>query len=125
MPAWLAQEVIRTTTTAPRRPATPPPPRGGGPGPAAYLATVIGRGAAQLAAMTDGRKRALSALAYHVGGLLHWSGADREKVTSQLIDAGTVAGLGPGISARVVNRAITNGIAWPVTPPATRNQPAV
>ena len=71
MPAWLAREVIRVTTTAPRQPATPPPlPSPGGPGPAAYLATVITRGAAQLAALTDGRKRALSALAYHAGGLL-------------------------------------------------------
>ena len=76
MPAWLAREVIRATTTAPRQPATAPPlPSPGGPGPAAYLATVIGRGATQLAALTDGRKRALSALAYHAGGLLAWSGA--------------------------------------------------
>jgi hypothetical protein len=118
MPGWLAREVIRAATAAPRRPATPPPlPQLGGPGPAAYLATVISRGAAQLAAMTDGRKRALSALAYHAGGLLHWAGLDREHVTSQLIDAGTVAGLGPGITTRIVNRAITNGIDRPRTPP--------
>ena len=52
MPAWLAREVIRATTTAPRQPVTPPPlPSPGGPGPAAYLATVIGRGAVQLAAL--------------------------------------------------------------------------
>ncbi len=120
MPAWLAREVIRATTAAPARPATSPPlPRpGGGHGPAAYLAAVIGRGAAQLAAMTDGRKRALSALAYHAGGLLEWSGLDREHVTRQLIDAGTAAGLRVGISVRIVDRAITNGIERPVTPPA-------
>ena len=82
MPGWLAREVIRATTTAPRQPATPPPlPSSGGSGPAAYLATVINRGAVQLAALTDGRKRALSALAYHAGGLLHWSGLPREHVT--------------------------------------------
>ena len=62
MPAWLAHEVIRATTTAPWQPVSPPPPSPGGPGPAAYLATVIGRGAVRLAALTDGRKRALSAL---------------------------------------------------------------
>ena len=106
MPAWLAREVIRATTAAPPRPATPPPlPGAGGPGPAAYLATVIGRGAAQLAAMTDGRKRALSALAYHAGGLLAWSGLDREHVTRQLIDAGTAAGLRAGISVRASSTA--------------------
>jgi hypothetical protein len=70
--------------------------------------------------MTDGRKRALSALAYHVGGLLTWSGLTREHVASQLIDVGTTAGLQPGISARIVNRAITNGIERPVTPPGSR-----
>ena len=122
MPAWLAHEVIRATTNAPRQPATPPPPSPGGPGPAAYLATVINRGAVQLAALTDGRKRALSALAYHAGGLLTWSGADREQVARQLIDAGTIAGLGPGISARIVNRAIANGIDRPVNRPGSRPQ---
>src|SRR5208283_566754 len=90
---------------------------GTGPGPAAYLATVIARGATQLGALADGRKRALSALAYHAGGLLAWSGADRGQVTRQLVDAGTAAGLGPGIAARIVNRAITNGIDRPVRQP--------
>ena len=118
MPGWLAREVIRATTTAPRQPATPPPlPSPGGSGPAAYLAAVINRGAVQLAATTDGRKRALSALAYHAGGLLAWSGADRGQVTRQLIDAGTAAGLWPGIATRIVNRAITNGIDRPVRQP--------
>jgi hypothetical protein len=126
MPAWLAREVIRATTAPPPRPAgSPPPSQLGGPGPAAYLATVISRSAAQLAAMTDGRKRALSALAYHVGGLLAWSGQDREHITSQLTDVGTAAGLAPGASARIVNRAITNGIARPVNPPGSRNHHVV
>ena len=122
MPAWLAREVIRVTAAAPIRPAiSPPRSRPCGSGPAAYLATVIGRGAAQLAAMSDGRKRALSALAYQAGGLLAWSGLDREHVVSQLVDAGTAAGLALGISARIVNRAITNGIARPITPPGSRD----
>jgi hypothetical protein len=60
MPGWLVREVIHATTAAPPRPATLPPlpQSGGGSGSAAYLATVISRGAARLAAMTDGRKRA-------------------------------------------------------------------
>ena len=121
MPGWFAREVIRATTTAPRQPATPPPlPSPGGPGPAAYLATVIDRGAVQLAALTDGRKRALSALAYHAGGLLHWSGLPREHVTGQLIDAGTTAGLAPRDATRIVHRAITNGIDRPVAQPGSR-----
>jgi hypothetical protein len=121
MPAWLAREILRVTATAPtRRAPTPAPQPGGGSGPAAYLATVISRGAAQLDTMTDGRKRALSALAYQSGGLLAWSGLDLAHVTSQLIDAGTSAGLPPAISARIVKRAITNGINRPLTQPGSR-----
>jgi hypothetical protein len=123
MPAWLAREVIRVTTATPPRPAAAPPlPQPGGPGPAAYLATVISRDAAQLAAMTDGRQRALSALAYHIGGLLAWSGQPREHIASQLIDAGTAAGLGTGLATRIVRRALTNGEARPLTPPGRRQQ---
>jgi hypothetical protein len=124
MPAWLASEVIRAATAARLRPATPARflSSSGGPGPAAYLTTVIGRGASQLAAMTDGRKRALSALSYHAGGLLEWSGLTREHVTGQLIDAGTAAGLGPGITTRIVNRAIANGIDRPRTSPGAHGQ---
>jgi hypothetical protein len=118
MPPWLAREVIRVATPAPPRPTVSLRlPQPGGPGPAAYLATVIGRGTAQLAAMTDGRKRALSALAYHVGGLFDWSGLTLEHVASELIDAGTASGLRSGIAIRIVHRAITNGIARPVSPP--------
>ena len=121
MPTWLAREVLRATTTAPRQPVIPPalPSPGSGAGPAAYLATVIARGANQLAALADGRKRALSALAYHAGGLLQWSGLPREHVTSQLIDAGTAAGLGPRDATRIVHRAITNGVDRPCTPPGS------
>ena len=120
MPGWFAREVIRATTTAPRQPATPPPlPAPGGPGPGAYLTTVIHRGAVQLAAMTDGRKRALSALAYHAGGLLQWADADQDHVAGQLIDAGTAAGLRHSDATRIVHRAITNGISRPVAQPGS------
>jgi hypothetical protein len=123
MPAWLAREVIRVTTgTSPRPVAAPSLPPPGGSGPTAYLATVISRDAAQLAAMTDGRQRALSALAYHVGGLLAWSGQPREHVVSQLIDAGIAAGLGAGPATRIVRRALANGEARPLTPPGRRQQ---
>jgi Bifunctional DNA primase/polymerase, N-terminal len=126
MPAWLACEVIRATSATPTRAATlPPPTRPVGPGPAAYLAAVISRGAAQLAAMTDGRKRALSALAYHAGGLLAWSGLRCEHVASQLVEAGIASGLGPGIADRIVRRAIANGIASPLSPPVARDQHTV
>jgi hypothetical protein len=103
------------------RPAAQQPASGSADaGAAACLATVIDRGAGQLAAMTDGRKRALSTLAYHAGGLLAWSGLDREPVARQLADAGAAAGLLPSISVRIVNRALTNGISRPVTPPGSR-----
>jgi Bifunctional DNA primase/polymerase, N-terminal len=124
MPAWLAREVTRAAAAGPRQPVHPPPSGPAGPagvGPAAYLATVISRGAARLAAMSDGRKRALSALAYHVGGLLAWAGQDREHIAGQLADVGVSAGLPLGISVRIVNRAIANGIARPVTPPGSRD----
>jgi hypothetical protein len=120
MPSWLAREVIRATTTAPRQPVTPPTlPQPTGPGPAAYLTTVITRGAARLAALTDGRKRTLSALAYHAGGLLEWAGADQDHVAGQLIDAGTAAGLASRDATRIVHRAITNGISRPVAQPGS------
>ena len=120
MPPWLASEIIRVAATTPPRPTRPPTPEpGGGPGPAAYLAAVIDRGAAQLANMTDGRQRALSALAFHAGGLLAWSGLDRDHITSQLINAGATARLSHGSSARIVHRAIANGISRPVRQPGS------
>lgn len=120
MPGWLAREITRVCTPAPRNtgPAQPTTAPGDGPGPAAYLNTVIDRGAAQLAAMQDGRKRALSKLAYHAGGLLEWSGLNHGNITSQLISAGTAAGLSTRESTRIVTRAVANGISRPVTPPA-------
>jgi hypothetical protein len=122
MPAWLAAEVQRVS--GPRPPSLPAgstsPGLPGGSGPAAYLTTVVTRGAARLAAMTDGRQRALSALAYQAGGLLRWSGLDGDQVTGQLIDAGTASGLSPSLAERAVRRAFANGIARPLTSPRSR-----
>jgi hypothetical protein len=127
MPGWLAREVERAATARPPRPAAIPRtlPAPDGPGPAAYLAAVLDRGAARLAALTDGRQRALSALAYHAGGLLAWSGLNPEHVTSQLTSAGIASGLGPGLAARIVRRALANGTTRPLTPPGHRDQHAV
>ena len=120
MPDWLAAEIRRITAPrpAPNRPQVVAV--GDGRGPAAYLATVITRGAGRLVGMTDGRQRALSALAYHVGGLLGWSGADSGQVTGQLVDAGITSGLSASLATRIVRRAIANGIERPVTPPGSR-----
>ena len=93
-----------------------------GRGPAAYLTTVLDRGAARLAAMSDGRQRTLSALAYHAGGLLAWSGLDTGHVAVRLTDAGTVSGLSPGLAARIVRRALANGTNRPLAPPGDRDQ---
>jgi hypothetical protein len=121
MPGWLAREITRACTPRPPQPVSSPQPapQPGGPAPAAYLTTVIRRGAAQLATLTDGRQRALSKLAYHAGGLLYWSGLTRDHITAQLVDAGTASGLPPATAARIVHRAITNGISQPVRPPTS------
>ena len=67
--------------------------------------------------MRGGRKRALAKLAYHVGGLLDWSGLPRQHVTDRLADAGIAGGLPPHDAHRIARRALANGIARPVTPP--------
>jgi hypothetical protein len=120
MPDWLIAEIQRVTTPrpAPNRPQVVAV--GDGRGPAVYLATVITRGAARLACMTDGRQRALSTLAYHVGGLIGWSGSDVGQVTGQLVDAGTASGLPASTATRIVRRAIANGIERPLTSPGSR-----
>jgi len=119
MPAWLARQVIRVTTAPPRWVVVPPLPGSAGPGPAAYLATVISRGAAQLAAMTDGRKRALGALAYQAGGLLAWSGQAEGEVIDRLTNAGTATGLRAAEARRIVTRSLANGLTKPITPART------
>jgi hypothetical protein len=118
MPAWLAREIIRVASPQPARPQ-PSPPAPARPGRAAahYLATVISRGAAHLATLSDGRKRALAALAYQAGGLLAWSGLPQHEVTGWLTDAGTATGLPAATARRIVTRSLTNGLAKPTTPP--------
>ena len=117
MPGWLSREVIRVSASKPAAPplgpALPPAP---GPRGAAYLTTVINRGADQLAVMNDGRKRELAKLAYHVGGLLGWSGLPADYVTDQLADAGIASGLSPRDARRIVRRGLANGIAQPIAP---------
>ncbi|MGH3326195.1 MAG: bifunctional DNA primase/polymerase [Streptomycetales bacterium] len=120
LPPWLAHQTTRVAAPhppppAPRLPA--PRSRPDGPGPAAYLTTVINRGASHIATLTDGRKRALAALAYHAGGLLTWSGLNPHHVTQRLITAGTTAGLPHHIAARTVHRAVARGIAEPIPEP--------
>jgi len=119
MPGWLATEIQRVTASRPSPRRLQAPSAGGGCGPAAYLAAVITRGAARVASMTDGRQRALSALAYHAGGLLGWAGADAGQVTGQLVNAGITSGLPASTAARIVRRAVANGIEQPVTPPGS------
>lgn len=121
MPEWLARETIRVAAPKPQpKPVPPVGAQGDGPGLAAYLTTVINNGRAGLVAMTDGRKRALSALAYQAGGLLEWSGLDREDVTRQLIAAGTAAGLPENTSTRIACRALANGIDRPISNPGSK-----
>ncbi|MEQ7011003.1 hypothetical protein ABN028_32955 [Actinopolymorpha sp. B17G11] len=64
--------------------------------------------------MRDGRKRALAALAYQAGGLLHWSGLDEDDVISQLVAAGTSSGLSEGQSNRISRRSVACGVAAPL-----------
>jgi hypothetical protein len=119
MPDWLTREVARVATprqhhppaTAPR--ATPMPT---GRGRSAYLSTVLHRGAARLATLTDGRQRALSALAYQIGGLLDWSGLSEADVIDDLVHAGTTAGLPDRLAHRIATRALTNGQNTPLQP---------
>jgi Bifunctional DNA primase/polymerase, N-terminal len=123
MPEWLAREVIRGATQKEHRPVTTarPQPRladGNGRGPAAYLTTIIHRGTTQLATLTDGRQRALAALAYQTGGLLQWSGLPHDQITEQLTTAGTTAGLPWNLAARIVHRSLSRGLNEPLPEPS-------
>jgi hypothetical protein len=121
MPTWLAREVIRVAGPRPARPTPPPAPaRPTGQGHAKYLNTVIDRGAAELAQLKDGRKLALSALAYKAGGLLAWSGLPHDQVHDQLVTVGTTSGLNPALARRIVTRALANGTAAPLPAPPAR-----
>jgi hypothetical protein len=126
LPTWLAREIIRVTTPRPHpstRPLPRPRPSTQSRGPAAYLTTVINRGAARLATMRDGRKRALAALAYHAGGLLHWSGLNQADVTNQLIAAGTASGLPHNQAHRITQRAFARGVGAPLPAPTVGRGP--
>ncbi|WP_067812329.1 bifunctional DNA primase/polymerase [Actinomadura kijaniata] len=127
MPDWLADEVLRVATDRPVPPPAPAPaaPPASGGRPAAYLTTVIDNGAAELAALADGRQRALSALAYKVGGLLSWSGLNRGDVEDRLVDAGLASGLPQRLTRRIVHRALTNGLARPLAGPTRHASTAV
>jgi hypothetical protein len=120
-PTWLAREIIRVAgppATSPHQPAPGPDlPRLPGRAAAAYLTTVINRGTAELAALKDGRKRAIGKLAYQAGGLLAWSGLSQADMTARLTDAGTASGLRPADAHRIVTRSLTNGLTRPITPP--------
>ncbi|GAA1526404.1 bifunctional DNA primase/polymerase [Actinomadura kijaniata] len=124
MPDWLADEVWRVATDRPFSPPAPAPvaPPASGGRPAAYLTTVIDNGATELAALADGRQRALSALAYKSGGLLAWSGLNRGDVEDRLVHAGLASGLPERLARRIVHRALNNGLARPLAGP-TRHAP--
>ncbi|MEQ7011372.1 bifunctional DNA primase/polymerase [Actinopolymorpha sp. B17G11] len=123
LPTWLAREIIRVTSRHPTRPVprSPRPQQGrSGRGPAAYVTTVIMRGAERLATMRDGRKCALAALAYQVGGLLDWSGLDESDVAEQLVIAGTSSGLSTSQAHRITHRSLVRGMAAPLPRPRPR-----
>lgn len=124
IPPWLAREVIRVAASPPRSktPATRQAPASPRSGSAGYLTAVIERGAAELAALTDGRQRALSTLAYKAGGYLAWSGLPRTEVADRLICAGMGCGLPERLASRIVERSMTNGERAPLHPPRARHQ---
>ncbi|MBO3744902.1 bifunctional DNA primase/polymerase [Streptosporangiaceae bacterium NEAU-GS5] len=119
MPDWLAREVVRVASTRPRHHphATRPADRSRTTA-ANYLTTVISRGATRLTGLTDGRQRALAALAYQAGGLLTWSGLPESHVVSWLITAGEASGLPTRVATRIVRRALANGMRQPLQGPA-------
>lgn len=121
MPAWLATEVIRVATQTP--PARPPAPL---PAPlpttstgraGAYIDVVLTNGLRDLTGLRDGRKAALAALAYKIGGLTASAGLDWTKAESALIDAGIGTGLAPAIATRTVTRSMANGRSRPIPLP--------
>lgn len=118
LPDWLAHEIERVASPVPQpvKPLTrhPEPSTLTHRGAAAYLNTIIRRGTAELATLTDGRKQALAALAYKTGGYLHWSGLNETDALSQLITAGIASGLPYSTAQRIVQRSFTNGIAHPL-----------
>ncbi|KAB2351620.1 bifunctional DNA primase/polymerase [Actinomadura rudentiformis] len=122
MPDWLTREILRVIQPPPRPPAPPPTPAPPSQQQraAAYLTTVIERGTTELATLTDGRKTALSALAFKAGGLLTWAGLNYDHIHHQLVNAGIAAGLDERAADRIVHRALTNGLARPLPEPRSR-----
>jgi hypothetical protein len=122
LPSWLEGEIRRVATTQPP-PAAPPASSvdGSSTGSAAYLDTLLERGAADLARLRDGRKRALAALAYKAGGYLAWSGRCEQEVLARLVTAGLAAALVSADAERIARRSLANGIARPLTPPPHRS----
>ncbi|MGW5680332.1 bifunctional DNA primase/polymerase [Nonomuraea sp. NPDC003754] len=124
MPAWLAHEVTRVAATSrsqshARGPQIIPGDRRSDVKAARrYLTIVIERGSNHLATLTDGRQRALSALAYQTGGLLSWSGLPEHQVAAWLIDAGERSGLPHHLATRIVHRSLDQGTRSPLSPPA-------
>jgi len=123
LPDWLEREIRRVAITQPL-PAPPIPPTlrfgGSSAGPAAYLDTLLDRGADELAHLRDGRKRALAVLAYKAGGYLAWSGRSEQEVLARLVTAGLAAALVSADVERIARRSLANGIARPLTPPSPR-----
>lgn len=123
IPGWLEREIRRVATPrpAPTAPAQLVPRVGGSStGPAAYLDTLLERGADELARLRDGRKRALAALAYKAGGYLAWSGRSEQEILARLVTAGLAAALVSADAERIARRSLANGIARPLTPPPYR-----
>ena len=121
-PCWLTREILRVAGPRHATAAIDPPPNTS-PNDArsAYLDAVIRNGAARLATLTDGRKQALSALAYKIGGYLTWAGQSETDVINQLINAGTASGLTHLDATRTATRALANGLARPLTPRSRAN----
>ena len=119
-PPWLTAEILRVGRPRPAAENLGGPVRPAGQAPnsarGTYLHTVIRNGAANLATLTDGRKQALSALAYKVGGYLAWAGQNESEVIDQLTAAGTDSGLNQHDAERTATRALANGKRRPLTP---------
>jgi hypothetical protein len=117
LPPWLAHEITRAAGPPTPRPTPPPTRTATGNRGANYLNTVINRGTDQLKTLKDGRKLALSALAYQAGGLLAWSGLNETDITEDLIAAGIASGLPHRTAERTVTRALNNGKQRPLNDP--------
>jgi hypothetical protein len=121
-PGWLAREIRRVAGPPPPRPETALAMAGGAARhppvgrPSAYLQAVLTNGTGQLAGLMDGRQRALSALAYKVGGLLAASGLTEAYVLDQLVTAAAKSGLPYPLAERLARRSLANGQSRPLTP---------